>query len=36
MFSHKSMSPCHLKYDLIIKQEVFGDEFGYIAGKILV
>ena len=32
----KKLSPCQLQYDVIIKQENFGQEFGYIAGKFYI
>ena len=34
-FSALGTSPCRLKYDFIIKQEAFGEEFGYISGQLL-
>lgn len=35
-YTQGAVSPCKTKYDFIIKQENFGDEFGYLAGNLLL
>ena len=34
-YTQNTMSPCQLQYDVILKQENFGNEFGFLAGTIL-
>ena len=32
-YHQKGISPCNMQYDVIIKQEFFGQEFGYLLGN---
>ena len=35
-YHQKGISPCTMQYDVIIKQEFFGQEFGHLLGKTLI